>query len=363
MKKKIIIVNNLLGYYGAENVLINLVNNLNNEKYDITLLTLKKSDSSLLTSNIKYKYIFTDKNSIFAKIYNKTLLLLGYKILSKFYCKNYDIAIAFKMGECAKLVSFCNSKKKYCWIHSNVSDINESCFYSFNSLDEECESLKKFDSLIAVSESSKYSFQKKYPVNLQIEVIYNPIDCKQIIKKSNEKLSSNDKLLLCEKKPIIGTIARIDANKGIERLINISKRLTNKNIDHTLIIVGDGVDYNRCKKKIKDQKLNNIMMIGFRENPYNILKHFSLFVCSSYSESYSIVTEEALCLGIPVISTKCGGPEEVLQNGKYGLLVENSEDALFEAIEKFLILGIKDIEKYDASNSLKEFIYNVENLF
>lgn len=105
-RKKVIIVNNLLGYYGAENVLINMVNNLDQKKYDVTVLTLNESDSSKLAVGIKYKFIFEKYRNIFSKIKNKLKLTMAYKNLAKIYCRGYDIAVAFKMGESSKLVGF-----------------------------------------------------------------------------------------------------------------------------------------------------------------------------------------------------------------------------------------------------------------
>lgn len=362
-RKKVIIVNNLLGYYGAENVLINMVNNLDQKKYEVTVLTLNESDSSKLVTGIKYRFIFEKYKNIFSKIKNKLKLMMAYKKLAKIYCSGYDVAVAFKMGESSKLVGFCDAPKKFCWIHSNVTEIEEDYSYGFKSLSEECEFLTRFNVLVAVSKACSDSFEKKYGKNFNIKVIYNPIDAEKIKNKANEEISKTEYDLFDGAVPIIGTVARIDSQKGIDRLFHISERLLDEKINHKLIIVGDGVDFKKYSNEVNDKHINNIYMLGFRSNPYKYIKRFNLFICSSYCESYSIVINEALVLGIPVVSTKCGGPEEVLQYGKYGVLTENNEEDLYSAVRRFLLEGASGIETYNGSNSMAAFIKNIDKLF
>ena len=61
-----------------------------------------------------------------------------------------------------------------------------------------------------------------------------------------------------------------------------------------------------------------------------------LYVCSSRFEGYNLTVAEALILGVPVLSTDCAGPNEILDNGKYGVIVENSEDGLYSGIKDLL---------------------------
>lgn len=358
--KKILIVNNLLGYYGAENVLKNMVNNLNPNEYDITVLTLRESSKFGLNDNVTYKYIFSGNNTLGSKIKNKIKYILGYKHLAGIYGKAFDIGIAFKMGECAQIVGNMKCKKRYCWIHSNVSHIDESCSYSFGNIEEEKHFLKKFDSMIAVSESCKRSFEEKYGKNLKTKVIFNPVDAYEIKEKAKEEIA--EKEVFEGKIPIIGTVARLQENqKKLSRLIHISVRLKKEGIAHKLVLVGGGAEYQQYLKETQNEE--QIYLCGFQKNPYKYMAEFDLFVCSSIWESYSIVVNEALVLGIPVISTKCGGPEEVLGHGEFGELVENNEDALYNAIKNFLTKkSYKKSKEYDADLPMKRFVKEVTKL-
>ena len=79
-----------------------------------------------------------------------------------------------------------------------------------------------------------------------------------------------------------------------------------------------------------------IIVGGFKKNPYKYLKKADCFVCSSRSEGFSLVIAEAMMLGIPVISTYCSGPNELLEEGKYGLLVDNNEEDLYRGIKSII---------------------------
>lgn len=362
VKKKIVIVNNLLGFYGAENVLLNMAKYMDQAKYDITVLTLKKGKRERLPFGIKYHYIFANGCSVFAKIRNKLLLSIGFQTLAKIFCQGYDIAIAFKMGECAKLVSFCDAPKKYCWIHSNVADSLEPYSYSFESVEQECACLNIFSGFIAVSRKCVESFREKYAVSRDITVIYNPVDQKKIMNLAAEPLPEEDRIMVAGGIPTIGSVARIEPIKGIDRLLNISKRLEKEGILHKLLIIGDGADFAKCVARINREHINCATMVGFRENPYNLMRRFSVLVCSSYSESFSLVVNEALCLEIPVISTRCGGPEEILENGRYGVLTENDEESLYSAVKEYILTRTMLTERYDPSESIKTFVDNVDKL-
>ena len=77
-------------------------------------------------------------------------------------------------------------------------------------------------------------------------------------------------------------------------------------------------------------------MTGSQDNPYPYIKSSDLLVCASYFEGYNLTVAEALILGTPVLSTNCAGPNEILDNGKYGLIVDNSEEGLYSGIKDSL---------------------------
>ena len=107
-----------------------------------------------------------------------------------------------------------------------------------------------------------------------------------------------------------------------------------------------------------------VSLPGFVKNPYAQLASADLFVCSSRAEGFSLVIAEAMALGTPVLSTYCSGPNELLEEGKYGILVKNSEEALFDELShiiatpselhSFTTLAQSQIRQFAVTNIMKK---------
>ena len=82
--------------------------------------------------------------------------------------------------------------------------------------------------------------------------------------------------------------------------------------------------------------LDNVILWGMQENPYKFIKNADVFLCTSHYEGYGLVVAEALILEKPVISTNVSGPAEILNNGDYGMLVENSTEGIYKGMKAFL---------------------------
>ena len=101
---------------------------------------------------------------------------------------------------------------------------------------------------------------------------------------------------------------------------------------------------------------DSVHMLGHIDNPYPIFKQADVYVCSSRHESFSLTVAESLILERPTISTKCTGPIELLENGKYGILVAADEIELKKAIE-LMVSNYEEREYY--SKRAKERIESV----
>lgn len=112
-------------------------------------------------------------------------------------------------------------------------------------------------------------------------------------------------------KKIIGTIANLYPTKNLSVFIDIANEL--KNINNLIfIIIGDGPEKHFLTKKIKQQKLNNVLLLGQIENAAIYLKAFDLFLLTSIKEGSPYVLLEAKQANIPILATPVGGVPEML---------------------------------------------------
>lgn len=358
--KKVLFLIHTLQVGGAEKVLVNLVNNMDKEKYDITVMTVINTGAfrNELNSNIKYKTIFNipflskksnkkdksgnllDKTSfmkqILANMYKFMWRHINCQKLYKKYIKeNYDVEIAFLEGISAKVIanSMNPNSKKMAWIHVDLLQERktESFFLNHN---EEKEVYEKFDSIICVSKNVKEQFIKKFEYKDSNKVIvkYNPIDEEYIRTKSYEEIQDIKKT-----RTTLCTVGRLSKQKGYDRLLKVVKQLNENGLLFDLWIIGVGSEEEKLRKYMNENHLENVKLLGYKKNPYKYMKEADIFVCSSIAEGFSTVVTEAVILGIPIVTTECSGMREILgENGEYGTITENSQEGLFIGLNNIL---------------------------
>lgn len=191
--------------------------------------------------------------------------------------------------------------------------------------------------------------------------IYNPIIVEDILIKAQRK----EKVFNDNSKIKIVSVGRLARQKGFDILLEAHKKLIDEKIEHEVYILGnDGGEKEYLIKKIKEYNLeNSFFLIGFKENPYSHIKQADIFVSVSRYEGYSLVIAEAICLEKPIISTKCVGPNELLDNGKYGIMIEpENVEELSNAI-KNLILNSELRKKYETLSLERRKIFNKNEIF
>ena len=108
--------------------------------------------------------------------------------------------------------------------------------------------------------------------------------------------------------------------------------------DARLIILGEGPERPRIEAEIAALGLRDrVDLKGYVEAPWDYYARARCFALASDSESFGLVVAEALAFGLPVVTTDCGGPGEILDDGRYGLLVGvGDEAAMTQALAKAL---------------------------
>lgn len=369
MKNILIIQETLIGG-GAEKVLVNLLNNIDYTKYNVDLLLLIKDGVHLenINKNVKIKAIFTPikfkskfLNRLQKRVFYKSLENLPRFIINFFLKDKYDYQIAFLEGLCTNILSKSNVKRgrKIAWVHIDLE--------KYKKLPKEIENkcYKSMDKIICVSKDVKKVVDKLYPeVKEKTTVIYNLMDKKDIIIKSNEKINYK------KNKPTIIGVGRLAPQKRFDLLINAHSELIKMGIDNKLLILGSGDLKDELESLI--EKLNvkdSVEIREFVKNPYAYIKLSDILVMSSDFEGFSLVVGEAMILGKCIVSTKCAGPIELLNNGKAGQLVEcgdllglvNAIKNILEDEDKKVFyekMALKRSEIFDSENIMNQ-IYNV----
>lgn len=338
--KNILFFMETVDFGGAETVFTNIIKNINKSKFCIKVVT--ERDHELFTDEIKAAvpydcFIKTERSAVrdfWNKIVIKLSLVLSEKNIRKYFIRgNYDVEVAFCEGYSTKIIG--NSGKRNCkkiaWVHTDVIK-NPWSEKIFGSAEEEKKCYEKFDAIVCVAETMKESFIKKYGMAEKVHVLYNPLDFESVIKKSAEK--TDFKFGDGMKFVLAGTFIKI---KGFDRFVKVCKRLKDDGELFSALIMGDGEEKENIKKIIAETNLGDtVKILDFQTNPYKYIAHSDVYVCSSYAEGYSTAVSESVALNVPVITTECSGMREIFGENECGIICENSEDGLYNAMKKVL---------------------------
>lgn len=386
MKTRLLFVIESLGGGGAEKVLATLLKHINRDVFEVTLCTIVDTGKYVeeVRPYVDYTPILPDPQSL--SVLGRLWYNIKYKLIYKWLpmsCvyrlwvpKNHDVEIAFCEGFATKLISASTNRiaKHIAWIHIDLK-------YNpwpqrqgfFKNTAEETLAYERFDKIITVSQTVEESIKEVYGLHSKIATIYNPIDVEDIKIKAQEGLSSRSSLNVDELKSThIVTVGRLVHQKGYDILLHVASRLRNDGYNFTLSILGEGEQRSELESYINGHNLQDrVELLGFHRNPYPYIAQSDLFVCSSRSEGYSLVIAEALVLGKPVISTYCSGPNELLGEGNFGMLVPNDEqgEGLYQGLRTVLDNPQKLAQYQQAATarssdfSLSSTIKKIEELF
>lgn len=373
-KKKILIRIGSLRHGGAEKVLTTFLKNLPKDKYEIDLLLNLYSGKYLpeipdwinvLHIN-KGEMITTNRpqdipQKAFRVIY-QGLLKKFPKLLYRFILKDkkYDIEFAAIHGFRDEILnSPMTSSKKIMWIHN---DLRKTEFHNYT--DHEIRKFFGFDKIMVISEHIQKDFEKltKNETELQkIIRIHNPLDTEEILRKSQNSSTKSQEPNSKNQIPTFISVGTVFPQKGFDRLLKVHKRLLDEGFPHHVKILGDGYDFENIKKLKSELGVDETAeMLGFTDNPYPHFKESDFYVLSSRYEGFPTVLFEAITLKKSIIATDVSGVNEMLENGKLGLVVHNSEEGIYNGMKKALAEP-EHFENYQNELQNYEMPFNLEN--
>jgi glycosyltransferase involved in cell wall biosynthesis len=184
----------------------------------------------------------------------------------------------------------------------------------------------KASAIVSLSDGLKKRAIEFVP-SVNIDIISNGVDLSRFYPVPNKVLSGEFKLL---------TVGRLSATKRIDMLIEAVEILNKQGRSFRLTIAGGGKLQPELEGLIKQKGLGNIVRLPGRIDPQQmpeVYREHDMFVSASYQEGMSNAMVESIASGLPIITTRCEGVEELI--GDNGIIVEDaSADALAEAIIK-----------------------------
>lgn len=331
---KILFLIHDLGHGGAEKVLVNLVNNLDRTKFDISVTALFGGgvNEQFLKDHIHYRAVFPRMipgNSHWMK-------LLTPKQLHRLCVKeHYDIEVSYLEGPSARVISGCTvpEAKLVSWIHSTTHS-EKHLAKSFRNLSEARGCYGRFDASVFVSRWTRDAFLSFCDVKKAL-ILYNTNESTEILKKAAQPVEdaefSGDCFRWCG-------VGKLTPNKGFDRMIRIQARLRREGFDCRLCILGEGSQRAELEALAAESGVaDSISFLGYQTNPYKYVSKCDLFVCASHSEGFSTAATEALIVGTPVCTVEVSGMKEMLgEHNEWGIVTENSEEALYLGIKGLL---------------------------
>ena len=360
-KKKLVIFIPSIEGGGVEKNFFIIANYLSEKLKNVTVISTKFKDKNKLNKKIRLitpsSDFWTNRNR---RLKYLVCLLLLIKLI--FLKKNYTV-FAFQANLYCVVVCKLLGNKILTRSNSAPAGWSKNLLKKFIYK----KLLSKADEITVNSKAFKYKMKEYF--NVKTTVIYNPLNKKEILKKSNIKVN---KIFKHKKKLKIINIGRFVDQKDQITLLRALNFLKSK-ISFEAVIIGRG----HLKSKLVDFLITNklgstVKILDFKKNPYPYLKQADLFILSSIYEGLPNVLLEALVLKKFVISSDCPtGPSEILLNGRGGLLFKTrnykslSNKIVFykknkKICDKLLSNSVKALNRFDYYNNLKKYFTYVK---
>ena len=351
--KKIAIVVTEFTAGGVEKALLELINTINREEYEITVFLLNKNGqwTHLLEEKVNV-VVLEGKNvgNYIRKLLKgcnlfELLRLFYFRLKAKFTIKTnyakgleyrlksepkyheiFDIAIAYKMSNIDVVLNclyHIEAPKKVAWVHQifNEAEIKYTNYYN------------QFDKIFCVSEMLKKETISMFPeLKNKTDIFHNILNINEI-----ENLSTKFTPILkdSDSQTAIVTVGRLSHEKGQDIIPSVAHLLRNKGYSFKWYLIGGGPLEQTIRDKIKQYHVEeNVILCGVKDIPYPYIRCCDIYVQTSKTEGWGITVSEAKALCKPVVTTDAGVMHEQIENGVNGIIADDySADALCNGIE------------------------------
>lgn len=369
MKKKILFTTFDLNIGGIESSLVNLVNNIDYDKYDVTILLQLKRGDLLRYVNKEVKVIDYNLSKMKFSFLRKAINLIKIILVFFKHYRKYDFSACYGTGySVSAKVAYFASKNNAIWMHTNIIQFIKNgykvkTFIKRDTIGKVKIFLKriwfrKFKRYFFVSENAIDAYLSIYKEDQdKIILCHNIVDYKKIIEKSNQSVYDMYNLDTIN---FINISRHTEYDKRLSRIINATEKLKD-DYKFKLIMIGDGLENSYYRNLVNEKKLNDIVLFyGKKDNPFPYLKEADALVMSSAFEGFPTTFTEAMTLNIPIITTNVSDANSIIKD-KFGIVVDNNDDAIYEGMKKFLEEGFEIKKKFNPEKYNEESLKKIYN--
>ena len=316
---------------GAEKVLRDLVNHMDQSKFEITVQSVwPYPEGKRLRSGIRYRSVYPVRNRLTEQLYRlEAALGWTYPLHIR---DHYDIECAYLEFGPTKILAASNNRKalKLAWIHCDI----ENAAVSRETVEKKCGKwYERYDQVVCVSSKVKEGFDRIFHGRFPSVVVRNFFDSANVVSRSMEPAPAQKpagKLLLL-------AVGSLYPPKNYPRLLRAIQRLLADGLPVELWILGDGEDRGSLEQYVSENNLTgSVRFWGFQQNPYPFYRLADVLVCSSNYEGFSTVISEGLLLEKAIVTTECSGMRDLLGDSEYGIITENDDEAFYLGLRSML---------------------------
>lgn len=354
--KKILIVNNNMDIGGVQKSLYNLLWAIH-DRYDVTLCLFRAGGAYLekLPPDVKiveckglFRYLGVSQGEcrgvhklvrgalvLITRLFGRNAAMRLVQTGEKALPEQYDCAIAFLHNGNIKnfyggvqefVLKKTRADKKVSFLH---------CDYSSCGSDHPVNNrlISEFDLIAACSDGCRRAFQRVLPeLGKKCVTVRNFHRFDEI----SDLAAQMPEIYQC-RGPHVVMVSRLAHEKGIERAIQAAAAVRSKGLPITLHIVGGGPMEGTLREMARSaQMTDDVIFYGQQENPYRYMAGADLLLMTSFHEAAPMVIEEAVSLGVPVLTTRTTSSEEMVTLAQAGWVCENDQAALTTALTGIL---------------------------
>lgn len=357
MKKKVLIVLNALHNGGAEKSLVNLLNELPDNRYDIDLILFKKHGMfleqvpewvNILDTPEDLKRLFPLKKTWNFQLLYRAIATGISKIMTKtsfdmrgfrwkhFYSKrlsklnkHYDLAIAYISGEILYYVNdFVDADRKISWVHNDYKSAKHSAKY-----ERKC--FENMDAVVTISTACLKALQDVFPEMKDKFIEIPNLTSSKVIRERAKEYEPSE---FSKDKTNILSVGRYHNQKGFDMAIDAAQIMKSRGLEFCWYIIGGGELEESLKQQIEKKDVADcFILLGLRSNPYPYILKCDILAQPSRYEGKSVVIDEAKILGKPIFATNYPTVNDQLTDGFDAVIGELSAEGIADGLEKMIV--------------------------